>query len=173
MKRELAALLLLAAFGSCADSGDSPDAAPDTAPTREAAGGHDLEATLRAALDDLVVASMDQDYQAFRATARDPDWQAQLLSRSLQERRTLAGQLRGMSREANSNKAQDIMDVTPSEVEKVMRDRGVRQLIHGHTHRPAQHSMATGTRWVLGDWASKGWAIEASPDIINLYNFDI
>ena len=117
--------------------------------------------------------TMDQDYQAFRATTRDPDWQAQLLSRSLQERRTLAGQLRGMSREANSNKAQDIMDVTPSEVEKVMRDRGVRQLIHGHTHRPAQHSMATGTRWVLGDWASKGWAIEASPDIINLYNFDI
>jgi UDP-2,3-diacylglucosamine hydrolase len=113
----------------------------------------------------------DKEYQAFRSTARDPQWQAQLLALELPERRALAAQMRSMSREANSNKAEDIMDVTPSEVEKVMRDFNVKQLIHGHTHRPAQHAINTGRRWVLGDWDSRGWAIIASPQKIELNNF--
>jgi UDP-2,3-diacylglucosamine hydrolase len=115
----------------------------------------------------------DKEYQAFRSTARDPQWQAQLLALELPERRALAAQMRSMSREANSNKAEDIMDVTPSEVEKVMREFGVKQLIHGHTHRPAQHIVSTGERWVLGDWDSRGWAIIASPEKIELINFNI
>ncbi|MCB1675347.1 MAG: UDP-2,3-diacylglucosamine diphosphatase, partial [Halioglobus sp.] len=88
----------------------------------------------------------DSQYQAFRRTARDPAWQVELLARSLQERRALAAQLRGMSQQANSNKAQDIMDVAPQEVERVMRKYGVSQLIHGHTHRPARHDAADGSR---------------------------
>jgi UDP-2,3-diacylglucosamine hydrolase len=115
----------------------------------------------------------DKEYQAFRSTARDPQWQAQLLALELPERRALAAQMRSMSREANSNKAEDIMDVTPSEVEKVMREFGVKQLIHGHTHRPAQHIVSTGERWVLGDWDSRGWAIIASSEKIELINFNI
>ena len=115
----------------------------------------------------------DKEYQAFRSTARDPQWQAQLLALELPERRALAAQMRSESREANSNKAEDIMDVTPSEVEKVMRDFGVTQLIHGHTHRPAEHVISTGRRWVLGDWDNGGWAITASPQNIELNNFNI
>ena len=115
----------------------------------------------------------DKEYQAFRNTARDPQWQAQLLALELPERRALAAQMRNMSREANSNKAEDIMDVTPAEVEKVMRDHGVKQLIHGHTHRPAQHIVSTGKRWVLGDWDSRGWAIAVSTEEIELTNFHI
>jgi UDP-2,3-diacylglucosamine hydrolase len=113
----------------------------------------------------------DKEYQAFRSTARDPRWQAQLLALELPERRALASQMRSMSREANSNKAEDIMDVTPAEVEKVMREFGVKQLIHGHTHRPAEHAISTGRRWVLGDWGSRGWAITASSQNIELNNF--
>jgi UDP-2,3-diacylglucosamine hydrolase len=115
----------------------------------------------------------DKEYQAFRRTARDPQWQAKMLALELPERRVLASQMRSASREATSNKAEDIMDVTPSEVEKVMRDYGVRQLIHGHTHRPAQHTVNTGRRWVLGDWDRRGWAITASPEKIELSNFVI
>jgi UDP-2,3-diacylglucosamine hydrolase len=115
----------------------------------------------------------DAEYQAFRSTARDPLWQQQMLARSLAERRSLAGEMRSMSKQANSNKAEDIMDVTPSEVDKLMRTFGVTQLIHGHTHRPAQHKVSAGYRWVLGDWDALGWAISASPTKINLYNFTI
>ena len=115
----------------------------------------------------------DKEYQAFRRTARDPQWQAQMLALGLSERRALASQMRSASREATSNKAEDIMDVTPSEVEKVMREFGVKQLIHGHTHRPAKHVVNTGRRWVLGDWGAKGWVLRASPENTELDSFDI
>lgn len=115
----------------------------------------------------------DADYQAFRLQARHPDWQAAILSKSLDERRELATQIRAISKEANSNKAEDIMDVNLAAVAKEMRAAGVRQLIHGHTHRPAEHQEAEGTRWVLGDWDSKGWYIESSSEGFNLIKFNI
>ena len=115
----------------------------------------------------------DTDYQAFRQTARDPDWQAQLLARTLAERRAIADQLRAASKDAGSNKAEDIMDVTPDEVDRVMQHHGVDCLIHGHTHRPATHSQDRGQRWVLGDWDQQGWYIEASPSSMELINFPI
>jgi UDP-2,3-diacylglucosamine hydrolase len=115
----------------------------------------------------------DMDYQRFRLTARDPDWQARLLARPLAARRELAGQLRALSREANSMKSEDIMDVSPAEVALQMRDHGVRQLIHGHTHRPARHATENGLRWVLGAWERQGWVLEARPGEIELNNFNI
>jgi UDP-2,3-diacylglucosamine hydrolase len=115
----------------------------------------------------------DSDYQDFRTTVTDPVWQTRVLARSLDQRRGLAAELRAMSGEANSNKAADIMDVTRDEVEKVMRAHGVRQLIHGHTHRPTRHEEVSGVRWVLGDWDTQGWAIEAARNKVNLYNFAI
>jgi UDP-2,3-diacylglucosamine hydrolase len=115
----------------------------------------------------------DIDYQAFRKTARDPKWQADLLIHSLDERRALATALRSISKESSSNKAEDIMDVTTQEVHRMMKEQGVTQLIHGHTHRPARHDTSTGTRWVLGDWAQKGWFIKASDTGIKLQDFII
>jgi len=115
----------------------------------------------------------DTEYQEFRKKARDPQWQSELLQRSLAERRELASNLRSMSTEANSNKAEDIMDVTPSEVAAEMQKHGVKQMIHGHTHRPARHEEACGLRWVLGDWDAKAWYIEADSDHIDLYNIVI
>ncbi len=115
----------------------------------------------------------DTAYQDFRAMARSPDWQADLLARPLAERRALASQLRDISQEANSNKAEDIMDVTPSEVERVMQEHGVNCLIHGHTHRPQLHRQDQGTRWVLGDWHDHAWIIRASAEGINLRKLHI
>jgi UDP-2,3-diacylglucosamine hydrolase len=115
----------------------------------------------------------DVHYQAFRSQARVPAWQADMLGRSLGERRELAIQLRTLSREASSNKPQDIIDVTPAEVTRLMKQHGVRRLIHGHTHRPARHALAYGERWVLGDWDQRGWAIEASGSGLRLYEFPL
>ncbi len=107
----------------------------------------------------------DSEYQAFRRQVREPAWQRQMLARPLEERRAIALNLRQRSREAAANKADNIMDVTPEEVCKVMRDAGVSTLIHGHTHRPAMHDVnlpsVSGQRWVLGDWGTRGWYLQA------------
>jgi UDP-2,3-diacylglucosamine hydrolase len=65
------------------------------------------------------------------------------------------------------------MDVNGNAVAQAMRAHGVTQLIHGHTHRPARHQLAVGTRWVLGDWDDKGWLIEAEQGNLNLISFVI
>lgn len=111
----------------------------------------------------------DEAYQAFRAQARHPLWQQQVLSMPIDQRVALASQLRAQSGEANFNKAEDIMDVTPEEVVKVMAEHGVTTLIHGHTHRPAVHELEVdgqpAQRIVLGDWQpNEGWEIEISGD---------
>jgi UDP-2,3-diacylglucosamine hydrolase len=55
------------------------------------------------------------------------------------------------------------MDVTPAEVDVLLREFGVTTMIHGHTHRPAVHEfMLDGTdckRVVLGDWGDQGWFV--------------
>lgn len=98
----------------------------------------------------------DEAYMTFRQQARNPQWQAQILSMTIEERLALAKQLRAQSAESNSNKAEDIMDVTPEEVIKIMAEQQVTRLIHGHTHRPAIHQIIvndkTAERVVLGDW---------------------
>ncbi|MCE8031819.1 MAG: UDP-2,3-diacylglucosamine diphosphatase [Halomonas sp.] len=111
----------------------------------------------------------DEAYMAFREQARNPAWQEQVLAMPLADRIQLATALRQQSGEATSNKAEDIMDVTPEEVERVMRDHGVTTLIHGHTHRPAVHEIEIddqpARRIVLGDWQpGRGWEVEIGPD---------
>ena len=50
----------------------------------------------------------------------------------------------------------EIMDVTPSAIEQEVFKHDVQILIHGHTHRPAVHSLELAGfrhyRVVLGDW---------------------
>jgi UDP-2,3-diacylglucosamine hydrolase len=119
----------------------------------------------------------DHAYQQFRAMARDPQWQQGMLAKPLEERRALAQGMRMQSQGNNANKPENIMDVTPAEVVRVMEEAGVRHLIHGHTHRPAVHDVdlkdGTGTRWVLGEWGALGWWIVADGDGLRLENWEI
>ena len=109
--------------------------------------------------------TLDKEYIAFRQQVRNPQWIGNLLSKPLKERMEIARQLRDASQSSNQHKNVDIMDVTPAEVEKVMEEHGVLLLIHGHTHRPAIHtlnpgqSQQTATRRVLGDWDQQGWVL--------------
>lgn len=142
----------------------------------EAAGGSlldegtvvDLYGTPALLMHGDSLCTQDEKYMAFRAQVRDPAWQAEMLAKPLEQRRMIAQMMRMQSMQNNANKAQNIMDVTPEEVVHVMEKAGVRELIHGHTHRPAVHDVmlgaGAGRRWVLGDWGLLGWQIVADSE---------
>ncbi len=98
----------------------------------------------------------DVNYQSFRKMTRNPIMQKMFLSMSLEKRAEKAANIRSESSKDSALKPDDIMDVTPEAVDKIMRKRNVRHLIHGHTHRPAIHDFTLNeqeaTRVVLGDW---------------------
>lgn len=119
----------------------------------------------------------DKDYQQFRAMVRSDQWQQQVLAQPLAARRALAAQLRDKSQSMNSLKAADIMDVTPAEVIKQMELAQVQVMIHGHTHRPACHTLLANNqparRFVLGDWHDLAWCIAADAKGIDLISWPI
>ena len=94
----------------------------------------------------------DTDYQAFRRQVRSPAWQQSFLAQSLAQRQAIA---RGL-REASENRKQGTTvyaDVDGAEALALMAKCSADQLIHGHTHKPAQHLLAaTKLRTVLSDW---------------------
>lgn len=105
----------------------------------------------------------DGAYQQMRALFRSASWQQEILGRTLDERRALARQLRNESIAQSANKAENIMDVSEPEVNRVMTDTGARRLVHGHTHRPGRHVAAWGVRYVLGAWERCGWIACQAP----------
>ena len=119
----------------------------------------------------------DVDYLAFRQMVRNPDWQKDFLSKSLAERLAIAQNIREVSKEKTGQLQYEIMDVTPSEVEKVMAEQDAQLLIHGHTHRPAIHQLEVNgkaaERVVLGDWHSAGWMLSFSEDGYKLEDFPL
>ena len=119
----------------------------------------------------------DQAYMAFREQMLSPHWQQAMLAKPLGERRELARQLRTQSQTMNSNKAADIMDVTPDEVHKIMRYHGAQRLIHGHTHRPARHPVTldgqAAERIVLGDWHELGWCLRLERTHLSLESWPL
>ena len=120
----------------------------------------DLYGTRTLLLHGDTLCTDDVEYQKFRAMVRNPQWQAEILGKSPQERLELAKKFREMSKTETAKKDNDIMDVNQNAVAQAMNDNQVLQLIHGHTHRPATHEFdlgdKTATRIVLTDWYEKG-----------------
>lgn len=101
--------------------------------------------------------TLDEKFMAFRVQSRHPLWQQAMLAKPLAERVQIAELWRMQSKMQNSNKAENIMDVTPEAVTQVLAEQGLNILLHGHTHRPMIHNLTlannqTGQRIVLGDW---------------------
>ena len=98
----------------------------------------------------------DLNYMEARRKLRSDEFQRNFLAKPLEERAVIARQIRGESQSLKRETAMDIMDVTPEEVIRCLRGAGVAMMIHGHTHRPAVHSLHVdgkpATRYVLGDW---------------------
>lgn len=102
----------------------------------------------------------DHEYQAFRRMVRDPQRQAEFLAQPLEMRRQAAVAIRERSRAGGQEKTEEIMDVNPEAVDRLMDELGVDLLIHGHTHRPNHHRWSYGDaqreRIVLSDWYTEG-----------------
>ncbi|WP_409277841.1 UDP-2,3-diacylglucosamine diphosphatase [Pseudomonas defluvii] len=117
----------------------------------------------------------DLAYMKLRRYLRNPLSLWVLRHLPLSTRQKLARKLRSESRTQTRMKANDIVDVTPEEVPRVMQQHGVRTLVHGHTHRPAIHKLALGNtparRIVLGDWDRQGWALQVDEQGFQLAPF--
>lgn len=115
-----------------------------------------------------LLCSDDHAYQALRVQLRDPQWIADFLSKSPQERVAFAQQLRERSRKETGEKNETIMDVNPDTVEQYLHQYQVTRLIHGHTHRPASHTHmlqgTSATRYVLPDWHEFGGMLRCDAD---------
>ena len=117
----------------------------------------------------------DVAYQAFRAQTRNPAFIAQFLSQPLEARVAFAQKARAASQAHQSEMKQDdkatfetVTDVAAAEVVATFQRYGVDTMIHGHTHRPAIHTVSAGehsfTRIVLGDWYEQGSVLRVDAD---------
>jgi UDP-2,3-diacylglucosamine hydrolase len=97
----------------------------------------------------------DTAYQEFRAWARDPATQREFLARPLDERVRLGASVRHAS-EAGRRQAPPPGgwgDLDAAAAVACMRAAGAVHMVHGHTHRPGDSSLAPGySRLVLSDW---------------------
>jgi len=102
----------------------------------------------------------DLAYQRFRRRIRNPIVKRLFLWKSLPKRRNIAADYRRKSGAATAEKTLDIMDVNQQAVEDYMRRFQTERLIHGHTHRPADHSFQLDgkpvARIVLAEWQNAG-----------------
>ncbi|MDD2833029.1 MAG: UDP-2,3-diacylglucosamine diphosphatase [Methylotenera sp.] len=111
----------------------------------------------------------DHAYQEFRQLVRSDEWQSQFLAQPLDTRKKQIEEIRTRSEQEKSIKSMQIMDVNSDAVDALIRAYQYPDFfIHGHTHRPSQHSLIVDnhkmTRWVLGDWYEQGsyLALDAS-----------
>ncbi len=96
----------------------------------------------------------DEAYQRFRKVARTPDWQAAFLAKPLAERLAMAQAMRAQS-EAHNQSMQSFADADAAMTLDWLQQADSERLIHGHTHRPADHAipgLRSGLRQVLSDW---------------------
>ncbi len=121
--------------------------------------------------------TQDAEYQSFRKQSRSKAWQQAILARPVKERLALAKQLRERSKTESAMKPEDIMDVTPSEVTRVMSEHKVRTLIHGHTHRPHIHDIVvdghSARRIVLGAWHERMWVLRFGRGGVDLKDYPL
>ncbi|MDT8407215.1 MAG: UDP-2,3-diacylglucosamine diphosphatase [Methylococcales bacterium] len=98
----------------------------------------------------------DMAYQRFRHLSRTPEWRENVLAKPLWLRRGAARWYRLRSFWHKRGQTAMIMDVNADAVAQVIGQYKVKRLIHGHTHRPATHTLTLGgfaaERIVLSDW---------------------
>ncbi len=95
----------------------------------------------------------DTDYLAFRAQVRSPEWQSAVLAKPLTERRMLARSMRAQSETHKHGPNVVSADVDDGAARDWLRQAHAHTLVHGHTHRPAEHDLGDGLRRVvLSDW---------------------
>ena len=101
----------------------------------------------------------DLAYQTFRRESRQMDWINQFLAQPLARRSAIAREMREQSKAAKSNKPENLTDVNQQAIQASLDSHQQREMIHGHTHRPAHHDWQVGgvsyARHVLPDWDAR------------------
>lgn len=119
-----------------------------------------------------MLCTLDKKHQSFRKYAHNPSYNRFFLYLPLFFRHWLAKKIRRLSQKHTGQTAYDIMDVTETAVEDLLREQQSQLLIHGHTHRPAIHKLNQ-DKWriVLGDWHQQGSALvyyeDGSYELVN------
>jgi UDP-2,3-diacylglucosamine hydrolase len=102
----------------------------------------------------------DAAYQELRSTVRAASFRERVLALPLEARQTLADAARAGSKAHVAAQRAEIMDVTPEAVLAAFRATGTRVMVHGHTHRPAEHTHVVdgeqALRVVLDAWYEGG-----------------
>ncbi|WP_444998133.1 UDP-2,3-diacylglucosamine diphosphatase [Aliikangiella sp. IMCC44359] len=124
-----------------------------------------------------VLCTDDIQYQQFRKMVRNPTWQQELLAQSVEKRLAFASGVREKSKSEQSEKSESIMDVNPKAVENFFLENHCEWLIHGHTHREAQHQIMindqTHHRIVLSDWGKQGHYLEFNNNLLSSIYFKL
>ncbi len=97
----------------------------------------------------------DTAYQVFRQQVRSTIWQRDFLAKPLPERLALA---RAMRQQSQAQKQSETVyaDVDPALCAQWLHAAHATRLVHGHTHRPADHPCGgdrLALRQVLSDWS--------------------
>jgi UDP-2,3-diacylglucosamine hydrolase len=110
----------------------------------------------------------DLKYQQARARIRTDEWKRHALGKPLWARRLYARWYRLRSALDKRGNAPEIMDVNAAEVARVFGRFGVETMVHGHTHRPADHELVLGgrpvRRIVLAEWRDEGEFLRWTPE---------
>lgn len=109
----------------------------------------------------------DVSYQELRSTVRDPAFKDRVSALSIEARQWMAAAARAGSRAHVRQTAADIMDVNAKAVIAAFEATNTLTMIHGHTHRPAEHHHSTANgvarRLVLAAWDGTGEVLELGP----------
>ena len=108
----------------------------------------------------------DTEYMLFRAQVRSAAWQHEFLAKPLAQRQQIARALRTQS-ETRKRTGVVYTDVDSEASCNWLHAARASTLIHGHTHKPADHALAPGLRRiVLSDWDAS--ALPARGEILRL-----
>ncbi len=98
----------------------------------------------------------DTDYMRFRAQVRQDSWQGYFLAQPLAQRESIGRELRSQSEARKQRTGNDPSlwaDVDATAAREWLQRANAHALVHGHTHRPAEHALGDGfQRVVLSDW---------------------
>ncbi|MDO8771646.1 MAG: UDP-2,3-diacylglucosamine diphosphatase [Burkholderiaceae bacterium] len=97
----------------------------------------------------------DTRYLAFRNIVRQPLWQQEQLAKPLAERQAIGRQMRLESQKNQHHQRSDLAyaDVDDRAAIAWLHAAGAMTMIHGHTHKPANHDLGSHlSRVVMTDW---------------------
>lgn len=117
----------------------------------------------------------DEAYQRYRKKVHNKFIQRLFLMLPLFIRLRIADKMRAKSQHANQYKSEMIMDVNPQAVIDTFKQFKTKWMIHGHTHRPAIHTVdidgETHYRGVLGAWHTEGSMFKVTENNIEFIQF--